>query len=97
MYFIKTSPYFSSDRVNDKIVDNDGNIYYEAQTGKSLTDQLSFTDDEKTFTFVEADNNSEARKMITAKMGNGRKLIRQAETDLKTENLTPEGLKEYNP
>lgn len=90
LYFIETSPYFSPDRVSDKIVDNDGSIYYETQTGKSLTDQLSLADDEKTFTFVEVDNKNEALKKITATMDNNRKLIKQSETDIKSENLAPE-------
>lgn len=77
LYYVVNSPYFSTDRAKDKIVDNKGNIYYEADLNTTLTDKMIISEDEQTFAFFVNDLNE--RKLYIAEMNKNKKLEKKSE------------------
>ena len=67
--------------VIDKIVDNDGNTYYEAESGTSIIGTIAITEDEEKFAFFVNENSQNKRKLIIAKMGLDKKLKKELEID----------------
>ncbi len=80
LYYVITSPYFSEQRVSDKLVDDNGDVYYETEDGKSMTDVIAFSEDEEDFAFFVHDNNSNERKLLVAKKEKGKKLKIKSES-----------------
>lgn len=67
--------------VIDKIVDNEGNTYYEAESGTSIIGTIAITEDEEKFAFFVNENSQNKRKLILAKMGLDKKLKKELEID----------------
>jgi hypothetical protein len=66
LYYVATSPHFSGEQGGDKIVDNDGYVYYEADKNTMISDQaLSVSEDEKTISFTIRDINTDSEQSIT--------------------------------
>jgi hypothetical protein len=87
LYYIQTSTYFGDGKVNDKIVDNIGNIYYETEPGISMTDKLSISDNEQTFVFFVNDSISNARKFYITTLNKNNKLEKKTEIDAPTGDI----------
>lgn len=79
LYYVIASPYFGEVRISDKIVDNEGNTYYESEDGMSLTNVLAFSEDEQDFAFFINNNETYEKKLIIAKLEKDKKLKKNAE------------------
>jgi|GEM_PF-3100677 len=80
LYYIETSPNYN-EPITDRIIDNEGNIYFETQKGQSIINSLAISDDEQSFAFYIDDSKNESRKIIVAKMDKNNKLRQQTSID----------------
>lgn len=65
----------------DRIADNEGNIYYEAERETSIIGTLAISEDEEKFAFFLDDRVQGKRPLIICKMGKNKKLIKESEID----------------
>ncbi|TYQ15062.1 UNVERIFIED_CONTAM: hypothetical protein Cloal_1468 [Acetivibrio alkalicellulosi] len=79
LYYVKTSPHFGSVSIGDKIVDTEGNVYYETDESELLTSSLAISEDELNFVFFVRESNAYGYKLVIAKMGDDKKLKKMAE------------------
>jgi len=71
LFFITKGPHYGEKSSSDKIVDDDGNIYYEAENGESLLDKFSVSENGENFAFfLESDNDIKlyVTKMVDNKL-----------------------------
>ncbi|MFZ5988132.1 MAG: anti-sigma factor family protein [Bacillota bacterium] len=81
LYYIQTRPHFESDYGSDKIVDNEGNVYYETKKGKSMIGKIAISENEQNFAFFVSDNAVDKVKLIVTEMGKDNKPKNKSEID----------------
>ncbi len=81
VFITKNASPHNSGQTLSKIIDNEGQIYFEAQPGELILDRLAVSDDEQTLVFYTDDIKRESRKLVVAQIDRNKKFQKKTAID----------------